>query len=80
MLDGLTSGLIEWLIGIIELLPESPFAVLDTVQDSTIYELLGFVNWFIPFGVMITITETWLVGVALYHIYQIVLRWLKVVQ
>ncbi len=44
------------------------------------YEWLQFVNWFIPVGTFVSIFEAWLFGVGVYYIYQIVLRWIKVIE
>lgn len=38
------------------------------------------VNWFIPIGTFVSILEGWLVCVAVYYAYQIVLRWIKVIE
>lgn len=37
-------------------------------------------NWFVPVGTFVGILETWLAGVAIYYVYQIVLRWVKVIE
>ena len=79
-LSGLTSSVVEFLIGVINLLPESPFvAALDDLQASEFAEWLHFFNWFVPIEVFKRVTGVWLIGVAAYYGYQIVLRWLKVI-
>ena len=81
MWEALSDVLVAFALNVINLLPESRFIVLETMAaDSSWGELLGFVNWFIPFGTFISITETWLTGVAVYYVYQIALRWVKVIE
>lgn len=80
MLDGLTASLVEFAISVIELFPESPFLILEELSTTEFYDLLRFLNWFIPINTFITIFDTWLVGVALYYAYQVVLRWIKVIE
>ena len=38
------------------------------------------VNWFVPVNSFVSILETWLVAVGIYYVYQIVLRWIKVIE
>lgn len=60
------------------LLPDCPFEkYIEATVDN---ELLQYVNWFIPVQDFIVIGEAWLVAIAVFYCYQIVLRWLKAVQ
>lgn len=81
MWEALSDVLVAFALNVINLLPESPFVMLDDMLLNEYWgDLLGFVNWFIPFGTFISITETWLTGVAVYYVYQIALRWVKVIE
>lgn len=81
MWEALSDVLVAFALNVINLLPESPFVMLDDMLLNDYWgDLLGFVNWFIPFGTFISITETWLTGVAVYYVYQIALRWVKVIE
>ena len=80
MFDALSDTLVSFAVGVIELLPASPFGVLDELSGSVAYEWLQFVNWFIQVGTFVSIFEAWLFGVGVYYIYQIVLRWIKVIE
>lgn len=80
MLDGLTDALVSFAISVINLLPESPFVFLEELSSSEFYQWLKFLNWFVPINTFVSILETWLVGVGLYYVYQIVLRWIKVIE
>lgn len=76
MFNDLSDTLVNFAVSVIELLP----AFLDGLSGSVAYEWLQFVNWFIPVGAFVSIFEAWLLGVGAYYIYQIVLRWIKVIE
>lgn len=80
MFDALSDPLVSFAVSVVELFPVSPFTVLDELGNSEVYEWLRMVNWFIPIGTFVSILEAWLVCVALYYMYQIVLRWIKVIE
>lgn len=80
MFDALTDTLVDFAVSVIELFPASPFTVLEDLGNSEVYEWLRMVNWFIPIGTFVSILESWLVCVAVYYVYQIVLRWIKVIE
>lgn len=80
MWDALTSTLTAFAIHVINLLPESPFVILDELSRSEFYEWLRILNWFIPVNTFVSVLEGWLVAVAIYYVYQIVLRWVKVIE
>lgn len=65
------------LVAIIDLLPRSPFiTILDKIGDIP---FLNLINWFIPFDNIIAITEVWLLAVALFYCYMIILRWVNAI-
>ncbi len=75
--DIITGGL----MAILFLLPDSPFVMLDKMDPTgAIAKILGFVNWFIPIYSFVAILESWLVCIAVYYVYQVVLRWLKAIE
>ena len=80
MFDALSDTLVSLAVSVIELFPASPFTVLDELSSSDVYEWLRMVNWFIPIGTFVSILEAWLTCVAVYYVYQIVLRWIKVIE
>ena len=80
MFDALSDALVDLAVSIVELCPASPFTVLDELGNSEVYEWLRMVNWFIPIGTFVSILEGWLVCVAVYYVYQIVLRWIRVIE
>lgn len=80
MFDALSDALVDLAVSVIELFPASPFTVLDELSNSEVYEWLRMVNWFVPIGTFVSILEAWLTCVAVYYVYQIVLRWIKVIE
>lgn len=80
MFDALNDALVSFAVSVIELFPASPFSVLDELSNSQVYEWLRMLNWFIPIGTFVGILEAWLTGIAVYYVYQIVLRWIKVIE
>ena len=80
MWDVLSDTLVNIAVSIIQLFPASPFSILDNLSGTVAYEWLQFLNWFIPVGTFVGILEAWLSGIAIYYIYQIVLRWIKVIE
>lgn len=74
----LISGGLKAVLGF---LPDSPFAILDDLAANTqVRQMLGMVNWFIPIYLFVPILTGWLAGVAVYYVYQTVLRWLRAIE
>lgn len=63
---------------IFEILPKSPIKYLATTPE--IQKVIGYINWFCPIYLWISILEAWLVCVITYYALQIILRWIKVVE
>lgn len=59
------------LMGIINILPNSPF---QSTLDGEIYKLdfLPYLNWFIPFDNALKLTQLWLVAIIAYYLYDTV--------
>lgn len=81
MFTGFKNMITDGLIAVLNLFPSSPFDVLqDMTANSQVYEWLQVLNWFVPVGTFVAILEVWLVGIAFYYVWQIVLRWLQVIE
>lgn len=81
MFDTLTDGLVSLGLRVISIFPESPLQpLIQSLEGSTVAEVLGYVNWFVPMGTMIGILTGWLACIAAYYVYQIILRWIKVIE
>lgn len=59
------------------LLPQSPFGDVST---TPIAGFMGFFNWIIPIGSMITLLGTWVVAITTFYLIGIILRWIKAVK
>ena len=77
----LRQGMIDLAAEVIQKLPESPiYTALQQSGGNPVQNWMGFVNWFVPFGTLSNILSLWCGCVAAYYIYQIVLRWIKVIE
>lgn len=74
--DWLCNFLTECLEWIVDFLPDSPFNMLDT---SAIEPYLGYINWVIPMDFILNTLTLWLVAVAGYYCWSVVLRWIKAI-
>lgn len=63
---------------IMVMLPDSPFVMLQ--RSASVNQVIGIVNWIVPFSQMVAILQVWLTAVAVYYVYQIILRWAKAVE
>ncbi len=64
---------------IISLLPLSPFAGFISEFKALNPEWLGWLNWFIPVKEILVVTATWLGAVALFYVYSVIMRWIKLI-
>lgn len=68
----------SYLINVIfALLPNSPF---DSVSLAPISKWLGYLNYLLPVTEIISILTLWGSCIGIYYLYQIALRWIKVVE
>lgn len=63
--------IVNW---VVDLLPQSPFIGLDS---SIISEWLGYINYFIPVGQMMSIFALWLSAVGLWYLYRWIFRFVR---
>ena len=61
---------------IVELLPDSPFQLLDY---TPIAGILPYINYFIPLDFMMSVLAAWSSCIIIYYGYSVVLRWLKAI-
>ena len=69
--------LYELLKSIIDLLPDSPFQMLD---NSPISKYLVYINYFVDFAFIVDTLTLWLVAVAGYYTYSVILRMIKTIE
>lgn len=72
--SGFLGDVLSWVTA---LLPDSPF---QAISNSAVSEYLPYINWFLPFDFVVTTLGLWLLAVAGYYIYSVVLRWIKAVE
>jgi len=65
------------LVFVINLLPDSPFSVLD---NSAVAGYIGYLNWIIPIESMVAILQVWTVAIASFYVLQAILRWVKAIE
>lgn len=63
---------------ILSLLPLSPFT--DAIDSLTKLPYLGYLNYFVPVNVFIKIGKAWLAAIALFYLYSVVARWIKLIE
>lgn len=79
LINALIRGLGTVLSFLFSVFPDSPFQKYIIANDS-IMDFLGMINYFVPVAEMVVTTEAVLVAVGIYYIYQVVARWLKVIE
>lgn len=62
---------------IFALLPDSPFQ-FDLPEE--INEILGYINWLVPFYMVGNTLMVWCAAILVYYAYQTILRWVKSIQ
>lgn len=67
-------GLVQQIIAV---LPTSPFA--DFIDAFGNLPWLGVLNWFFPVRGVLTVMAAWLGAIALFYVYSIVMRWVKMI-
>ena len=62
---------------VLVLLPNDPF--IEFIDNLAISPYLGYINWIVPVGTILTIATAWVTAIGVFYVYQLVLRWAKVV-
>ena len=75
MLTWMKEILDKFLALIVSLLPLSPFAAYIDSLEQVPY--LGYLNWFVPVGTCLKIGAAWLSAIALFYLYSVIARWIK---
>lgn len=63
---------------ILSLLPLSPFA--DAIDNLFQLPYLGYLNYFVPVGTFLKIGTAWLAAIALFYLYSVLARWIKLIE
>lgn len=62
---------------ILHLFPLSPFTPYIAAISDVPY--IGYINWFVPVGTFVKIGGAWLVAIAVYYLYCVLARWVKLI-
>lgn len=76
ILNAIIAGVGNVLMVFINFLPTSPFLFLENIQVTS--DLLNYVNYLFPVSTMISHLQIFVTAVAVYYLYRVVLKWLKV--
>lgn len=81
MWQSLTDVLVDWAYSVIEIFPASPIQpLIQSLTVGPIGTILGVVNYILPVAEIMAVMAIWLTAVTCYYVYQILLRWLRVVE
>lgn len=73
-ISGAFDGLIHDLISLLPLSPFAPFLTSIAGLPG-----LAWLNWFLPISEMLAVFSAWLGAVALFLIYSVLMRWVKLI-
>lgn len=62
---------------LLTVLPKSPFKPYIELFRGLPY--LGWLNWLVPVRACLVIMASWLSAVAIFYLYSIIMRWVKVI-
>ena len=62
---------------VLALLPRSPFQSFINAVDSIPY--LAQLNWFFPVSECLVVMQAWLTCVAVYYLYQMIMRYANII-
>ncbi|SKB60910.1 hypothetical protein SAMN02745120_2292 [Acetoanaerobium noterae] len=62
----------------LSLLPNSPFQAIE--MPASVSKNLSYLNWLVPVNKILGVFSLWLVAIAGFYLYQIILRWVKAIE
>lgn len=77
IVDWLLNALSEFGNTLLSVLPKSPFTGILDMFSNIPY--LNWLNWFLPIRDFIYIGSLWLGVIAVFYLYSIIMRWIKVI-
>lgn len=77
LLQSIIDGLATLLVGIINVLPGSPFNGLSAMSIDN--KWFGYLCYIVPVPQIMALLEAWGIAVGTFYLYQIILRWVKAV-
>ena len=77
LLDVFKSIFNQIYVWLMNFLPNSPFqAVIGSIGDIP---YLSYFNWFFPVSEILGVFEAWLTAVAVYYLYQAIMRYIHLI-
>lgn len=65
---------------VLTVLPESPFQYFfGEFGELNNLVNMHYVNWFIPFGMMVAVGQAWLACIVVYYAYMYIMRFVKLI-
>lgn len=77
MLEWIQELLVKFGNMILSVLPHSPVQKFLASFEDLPY--LSWLNWFIPVSSILIVIEAWLTAIALFYVYSIIMRWIKLI-
>lgn len=62
---------------LLSILPTNPLQPI--IAELEVSEWLGYINYFVPVGTLLAIGTSWLTAIGIFYLYQVILRWAKVI-
>lgn len=76
ILQDIISNLLAFIVTV---LPSDPFIKYIDALDSSISKYIGWLNWFIPFDLILKVFVAWLASITLFYIWMTLARWIKLI-
>lgn len=67
----------KFYVWLIALLPSSPFTALVNSISSIPY--LKYLNWFFPVTECIALVEAWLIAIAVFYLYRVIMSYIHLI-
>ena len=74
-INDVANQVLQWVIA---LLPDSPFKNIQFPDEMEYF--LGILNYYVPFHGMVNIALVWIGCIAIYYVYQMILRKINAIE
>lgn len=62
---------------VLSILPPSPFTLF--LNAGVLNDYIKYINYFFPVTELIIVVEAWILCVGIFYIYQVIMRWIKLI-
>ena len=71
-------GVVKWVLQkLFSILPDSP--IQKFVNLTALGDVMGYINYFIPFKRMSIVLEVWIAAVVVFYGYKLIMKWSKII-